>query len=370
MKVCKGEGKSSDITHHGGISMASFVRPVFLAFIMLCISPFLHNLPLPDSIDRCIASVLDTVGDNLPASLVPQSLLRGSGWAIFNPERYHGPSSWTTSGSPKTGFFEGWYYKFAHGGEDVVLIAGNLLSKSENPEDSFAFVMLGHPSNPDAAGRYALHKYPTASFRTSVSPTTGAWRAQIGPNSLSATAVELDLHASSTGQHAHGTVEMANPTPFPTSVLLPDINGWAAWLCMECKHGIVSLKSDLTGSLTVNGHVIGYDSGGGVAYIEKDWGSSFPRTWVWMQSSKFRSTMRAAAVGEGAGPGGVGAEEEEEEEVPGTLLLSVASIPFPSVANEWTRIRGFIVALWLPEHGGLYRFATYTGASIETLLIK
>ena len=179
--------------------------------------------------------------------------------------------------------------------------------------------------------------------------------------------MHLDLlgnSSSATGQQrAVGRVLLTSPTPFPTSVLLPDINGWATWLCMECKHGIVSLKSDLHGSLSVNGHVIDYGGEGGhvpgraVAYVEKNWGSSFPKTWMWIQSSNFHTTSTTGEVG-------------AEAQVTGTLLLSVASIPFPSVANEWTRIRGFIGALWLPDHGGLYRFATYTGASIESLVIR
>ena len=47
---------------------------------------------------------------------------------------------------------------------------------------------------------------------------------------------------------------------------------------------------------------------GGRAYVEKDWGSKFPKTWVWIQANHFAAENGAM----------------------GTLMLSVASIPFPS----------------------------------------
>ena len=76
----------------------------------------------------------------------------------------------------------------------------------------------------------------------------------------------------------------------------------------------------------------------GRGYIEKDWGQSFPSAWVWFQSNHF--------------------------ETPGTsLTASVAVIPFLGGA-----FRGFIVGLWHERR--LYRFATYTGAEIETLDIQ
>jgi hypothetical protein len=37
---------------------------------------------------------------------------------------------------------------------------------------------------------------------------------------------------------------------------------------------------------------------------------------------------------------------------------------------EATRFRGFLGCLWLPNHGGLYRFATYTGAVVERLVVQ
>ena len=79
------------------------------------------------------------------------------------------------------------------------------------------------------------------------------------------------------------------------------------------------------------------DVTGGRGYIEKDWGQSFPRAWVWMQTNHFGATGTS-------------------------LTASVAVIP-------WLRgaFNGFIAGLWHEKR--LYRFATYTGARTERLTV-
>ena len=54
---------------------------------------------------------------------------------------------------------------------------------------------------------------------------------------------------------------------------------------MECYHGIISMNHDIEGSLFQNEKEICFDNGRG--YIEKDWGHSFPKAYVWMQSNHF-----------------------------------------------------------------------------------
>jgi tocopherol cyclase len=104
---------------------------------------------------------------------------------------------------------------------------------------------------------------------------------------------------------------------------------------MECYHGVVSLDHALRGVLEIDGQHVPFDDGRG--YIEKDWGTGFPRCWVWCQSNHF--------------------------EQPGvSLTASIAHIPW---RGHW--FAGFIIGVWL--HGRLYRFATYTGAKVERLCI-
>ena len=104
---------------------------------------------------------------------------------------------------------------------------------------------------------------------------------------------------------------------------------------MECYHGVLSLDHTLEGALCLDQKAL--DFSGGHGYIEKDWGKSFPRAWVWFQSNHF--------------------------DTPGTsLTASVAVIPWMGSA-----FRGFIIGLWHQDQ--LYRFATYTGAKVKTLEI-
>ncbi|HNL38845.1 MAG TPA: tocopherol cyclase family protein, partial [Saprospiraceae bacterium] len=121
-----------------------------------------------------------------------------------------------------------------------------------------------------------------------------------------------------------------HPTPWPRMLGAPGIMGWYSFVpFMECFHGVVSLHHRLSGQLTRGAELI--DFSGGTGYIEKDWGRSFPRAYVWMQSSHYDATDRIS------------------------LMASVAHIP-------WLRsyFIGFISGFWI--EGRLFKFATYTGA--------
>jgi hypothetical protein len=102
---------------------------------------------------------------------------------------------------------------------------------------------------------------------------------------------------------------------------------------MECYHGVLSFDHPLEGELVLDGQRM--DFGGGHGYIEKDWGQAFPEAWIWFQSNHFKGARAC-------------------------ITASVAIIPWMKSA-----FRGFIVGLWLD--GSLHRFATYSGAQIESL---
>jgi tocopherol cyclase len=102
---------------------------------------------------------------------------------------------------------------------------------------------------------------------------------------------------------------------------------------MECYHDAVSLTHGLEGSLTIDGRRI--DFTGGKGYVEKDWGRSFPSSWIWMQSNHFEN--------------------------PGvSFMFSLARIPWLGL-----RFPGFMGFLLTQE--SLKVFATYTGARVEGL---
>jgi hypothetical protein len=105
---------------------------------------------------------------------------------------------------------------------------------------------------------------------------------------------------------------------------------------MQTYHGILSLDHTVQGNLEVNGEKVDFSAGRG--YIEKDWGRTFPRAYIWMQSNHFPQN-------------GV------------SLTASVATIPW---LTSW--FRGFLIGLLINDR--LYRFTTYLGSEIEALNVN
>jgi hypothetical protein len=110
--------------------------------------------------------------------------------------------------------------------------------------------------------------------------------------------------------------------------------GWYRFVPgMETYHGVLSMDHGVSGAITIDGMATVLDGGRG--YVEKDWGRSFPSSWIWAQSNDF--------------------------ERPGTsIMLSVAKIPWMTGAFVGN-IAGLLV------DGSLHRFATYTGARLTRL---
>ena len=52
---------------------------------------------------------------------------------------------------------------------------------------------------------------------------------------------------------------------------------------MQCRHGVISMRHDISGVLNVNGREHCFD--GGEGYIETDWESSFPSGYIWTRLS-------------------------------------------------------------------------------------
>jgi hypothetical protein len=153
---------------------------------------------------------------------------------------------------------------------------------------------------------------------------------RIGDNFFSHKGIELDI--ADKDVQIRGKLDYRNHVKWPSSLLSPNSMGWYAYIpVMECYHGVLSLRHDIEGTLGINNEDISF--GGGAGYIEKDWGTSFPSSWIWLQSNHFENGNAS-------------------------LMLSVARIPW-----RGRSFTGFIAGFW---HGGrLYRFATYTGAKID-----
>lgn len=238
----------------------------------------------------------------------------------LNPAGFHG--------GKKGPFFEGWYFKLVNAQEDsrFAIIPGVSLSGGAGEQHAFIQVMDG------ARGVSTYHTFPIEAF----SAAPEGFDVRIGRNRFRLDSIQLDI-AEQEGQ-VRGELQFANPAPrgWPVGLLSPGIMGWYAWVpWMECYHGVLSFDHGLQGQIAFNGQAV--DFTGGRGYTEKDWGRSFPVSWVWMQSNHF---VRRGVC----------------------LTASLAMIPWVGTAFP-----GFIVGVW--DGTELFRFATYNGTRITKLEI-
>ena len=235
---------------------------------------------------------------------------------IYHPALYQG-------GQRSSRYFEGWYFKLdtADGLAPLAVIPG---VSYERDGASHAFVQLIHGD-----GATAYFEYPIEAFAHSKRHFDIA----VGPNRFSDSGISLDLAGE--GGHAVGEVAFSPWSPWPVTLGSPGIMGpYRFTPFMECYHGVLSMDHAITGIIETGDGQTRFDGGRG--YVEKDWGRSFPRAWVWAQCNGF--------------------------ERPGvSVMVSVARIP-------WLRgaFTGLIAGVLMD--GRLFRFATYTGARLEYLM--
>lgn len=228
--------------------------------------------------------------------------------ATWYPDEYHG---WGRTRR----YFEGWYFKVVSPGEQHALAFIPGISMDHNgAQHAFIQVMDGK------ACRAQYHRFSADDFQ----PAVRRFEVAVGKNLFSGEKIRLHLPDIS------GEIGFRNTAPWPKMLGAPGIMGWYSFVpFMECFHGIVSLHHTLEGKLEIGKEEV--DFAGGKGYIEKDWGRSFPRAYVWMQTNHFDTHDRAS------------------------LMASVAHIPWLG-----SYFIGFISGFWLD--GRLFRFATYTGA--------
>jgi len=223
------------------------------------------------------------------------------------------------------GYFEGWYFKLTtKDGSTIAIIPGVSITENGNRT---AFVQT-------IDGRNATTRYLEYDF-DAFSSSRRAFAIKIGESVFSTHGIEL--HHDGDGHRIRGSIKFGPFSDIPRSVLAPGIMGWYRYVPrMECYHGVVSTDHSVDGSITLEGERIDFDGGRG--YIEKDWGKSFPSSWVWLQCNGFPET-------------GV------------SVMLSVAKIPW--LGSSFV---GFLGFLKMPH--GSYRFGTYTGAKITKLEVS
>jgi len=241
-------------------------------------------------------------------------MIRNKIRAIFHPERFQG---WTR----KRNYFEGWYFKVVNHDETkaFAFIPGIAISKT-GEKHAFIQVLDGKK----LTAQY--HKFEHNRFTAD----PGRFRIAIDDNIFSEQELRINLPSLKANLQFSGNI------PWPNPWYSPGIMGPYTFLpFMECYHGIVSMDHSIAGQIEINGEILDFRNGRG--YIEKDWGQSFPRAYIWLQSNHFSQ--------------------------PGiSVKISVAKIPYLGYSFV-----GFIAGIWLNNQ--LIQFTTYNQSSLRKSVI-
>jgi tocopherol cyclase len=219
-------------------------------------------------------------------------------------------------------YFEGWYFKQVSGnGEQVYsFIPGISLTK----DDPHAFIqIINGISGETHYVQYELNQFTWNKNRFEI---------KIGSSVFSNEGIKLEIDSSDI--RVNGQIGFSDNVTYPSSLFSPGVMGWYSFVpFMECKHGVVSVSHQLSGSLMINESNIDFSQGKG--YIEKDWGTSFPKAWLWLQCNTF---VQSSA----------------------SLMISVADIPWLG-----SYFLGLIAFLYVDCK--FYLFNTYSKSTIQKL---
>jgi len=236
---------------------------------------------------------------------------------IYYPEIFQGKNK-------KKNYFEGWYFKnIDKEKQNALAIIPGIAFGSTNA-DAHAFIQILYKSQE----KLSYIKYDANDFKFN----ENKFEIEIGKNYFSSKEMTLNINEDEVS--IEGRLIFDNIISFPKNIFRPGIMGPFSFIpFMECYHGVVNIHHESSGCLRYNNNIINYD--GGYGYIEKDWGKSFPRKWIWFQSNHFNKDDAA-------------------------VMFSIAEIPWLSKS-----FIGFISFLRIKNM--IYYFATYTNAKIKKL---
>ncbi|MBE3085844.1 MAG: hypothetical protein IMZ64_06470 [Bacteroidetes bacterium] len=188
---------------------------------------------------------------------------------IYRPEIFQGNLK-------KKNYFEGWYFK--HVSLDLNHVWSFIPGVSLTDNGHHAFIQVINGIN----GETEYIRYPLDEFTWD----RKCLYLKIGSSVF--TEKYIDLKIENEKLKVSGHIDYENIVKYPKSLFSPGIMGWYSFVpFMECKHGIVSVNHDLSGGIKINENHI--DFNGGKGYIEKDWGTSFPEAWLWIQANNFNN---------------------------------------------------------------------------------
>lgn len=223
----------------------------------------------------------------------------------------------------KKNYFEGWYFKMvANDGSSILSIIPGI-SFSSDGKEQHAFIQIIN----GITAQTSYYSFPIEEFLFSKKE----FAIKIADSYFSKDSIIIDVKDDNS--IVSGKITMFNQVEYKSDKLLnPGIMGWYRFVpFMECYHGVVSLTHSLNGKLMINNEV--HDFTGGKGYIEKDWGSSMPSAWIWMQSNHFNDNNSS-------------------------FMLSIAIIPW--LRKSFTGFLGYYY-----HNNKIHHFATYRPTKLQ-----
>jgi len=288
-----------------------------------------------------VFAVIVAAGAVFASWVLSESALRATGLLAFHPEFYHPPAT-------NKSYFEGWYFKqvfssSSQGDIDsgaIAVVPGIFFGNATDSAETHAFVFVNVGGAEDGNHYY---RFPASAFEAS-SPGED-FMVRIGPNVFTKKGIQLDLtpkYGDDASLSIQGALKFSDLKPWPVSLGSLGAMGGVGWLpFLECRHGVLSFDHTVKGELRMSsgdGETVSHTFDGDEGYIEKDRGSKFPSTWVWLQTNSMQMHAHTS------------------------IFFSVARIPFLGM-----QLPGFTAAV---SHGGeLHVFASYSGARFEKLEI-
>ena len=232
-------------------------------------------------------------------------------YLIKNPDVFQGEKNL----SENKEYFEGWYFKNTNKEKGISFIPG--INIQENGKKAFVQIITNDES-------YFIN-YDIDDFEYMQNP----FKIRIGENTFSKDGIHINIKTENID--IKGDLKYSNLKNINTNFINPNIMGPFSYIpFMECNHAILSMKNNANGSININDDEIKFEND--MAYIEKDWGCSFPKTYIWCQGINFQKTNAS-------------------------FMLSIADVPF-----KMFKFRGVICALIIEDKE--YKFTTYNNAKL------
>lgn len=230
-----------------------------------------------------------------------------------NPELFQGEKYLNN----KKDYFEGWYFKNINHKRGISFIPG--INISDSGAKAFIQIITNDMS-------YFVN-YNIKEFKFNYNP----FYIRIGNNYFSKEGININIEDEAQNLKIYGDIKYTNSKNINTNIFTPNIMGPFSYIqFMECNHAIISMQNTINGCVNINDETISFNNNKG--YIEKDWGCSFPKSYIWCQGNNFK-----------------------KENV--SFMFSVANIPL-----KLFTFKGFICVLLINDKE--FKFTTYNNAKL------